>query len=146
MVLPRLELADVLDHAVAMGAHRLDVPPGVPVLEVGSGGFRDEGSQTLVVGVVGQVRELLLDDPQFFAQATQAVAGLAETPLDQTLSHGRSLRTGRAADSGPASVLARRVSIWCPGWDSNPHRTEFEAAASAVGLPGRPVETTGRAR
>ena len=25
----------------------------------------------------------------------------------------------------------------CPGWDSNPHRTEFEAAASAVGLPGR---------
>ena len=26
----------------------------------------------------------------------------------------------------------------CPGWDLNPHRTEFETAASAVGLPGRP--------
>lgn len=33
----------------------------------------------------------------------------------------------------------RRVFVKkeCPGWDSNPHRTEFETAASAVGLPGQ---------
>src|SRR6201990_3249461 len=27
-------------------------------------------------------------------------------------------------------------SARCPGWDSNPHWTLFESAASAVGLPG----------
>ena len=31
----------------------------------------------------------------------------------------------------------------CPGWDSNPHWTVFETAASAVGLPGRAGEDTG---
>ena len=31
----------------------------------------------------------------------------------------------------------------CPGWDSNPHLTVFETAASAVGLPGRAGEATG---
>jgi hypothetical protein len=34
----------------------------------------------------------------------------------------------------------------CPGWDSNPHCTVFEAADSAVGLPGLEWREVGGAR
>lgn len=35
--------------------------------------------------------------------------------------------------SGPQ--MAKRT-IWCPGWDLNPHFTDFKSVASAVGLLG----------
>ena len=51
------------------------------------------------------------------------------------------------ADAGSAWSVASEQFRWavsdtgwlglCPGWDSNPHWTVFETAASAVGLPGR---------
>ncbi len=46
------------------------------------------------------------------------------------------------ADSRPRGVAVDRnvVGDVCPGWDSNPHWTVFETAASAVGLPGRASE------
>ncbi len=37
---------------------------------------------------------------------------------------------------------SRADRLTCPGWDSNPHWTVFETAASAVGLPGRASEAT----
>ena len=47
------------------------------------------------------------------------------------------------ADRRPRGVAVGRSvvsDVVCPGWDSNPHWTVFETAASAVGLPGRASE------
>ncbi len=68
-----------------MGSHGIGVPTGLPVLAVGPRSLRDQRPQPLVVGLVGQMPELLVDDLQLLTEATQTHSGLPEAPFDHAL-------------------------------------------------------------
>ena len=73
--------------------HGVGVAAGVVVLAVGQRRLRDEGADAGVVGLVGQLLELLLDDGQLLAEAAQALTDARQAALDQPLRHRPSIRT-----------------------------------------------------
>jgi hypothetical protein len=81
----------------------------------------------------------------------QSYSVAREIPVDMLMLRRLSPLAIRAAASRRTSALYI-IAVWqsaltiladkfcvmrCPGWDSNPHFTVFEAARSAVGVPGR---------
>jgi hypothetical protein len=49
------------------------------------------------------------------------------------------IRTSAGLINADVGLVAIMDAATCPRWDSNPHWTLFESAASAVGLQGRCV-------
>lgn len=63
MVLFGLEFDDSRGDLVTMSLHRVTVTASVSVLDVGTRGFGDQSPQTHVLGFVGQMMKLFVDDP-----------------------------------------------------------------------------------
>jgi hypothetical protein len=83
LVLRLLETGDLIEHLGAMALHRVGVALGVLVLAVSDRGLGHEGSQTSVIGGLGQVSELLLGHRQLLPKLAQAGAELREASLDE---------------------------------------------------------------
>ena len=74
--------------------HCLGVTGGLSMFDRGSRIVRDEGPKALLLGVVDEMRELLVDHHQLVAEGAQACAGLAQLLLDGTFPHGSIVSTG----------------------------------------------------
>ena len=83
MVLALLELGDRRDDMGAVLGHRVGMCLRVVVLVGGARRLGDERPQAHVVGFVGELRELFVDDAQLFAQPSQADARLLQSTFDQ---------------------------------------------------------------
>ena len=59
----------------------------VAELAVGQGRLRHQRSQAGVVGLIGELDELLADDTQFLPERAQAPGNIAETSFDQDFAH-----------------------------------------------------------
>ena len=57
----------------------------------GTGRLGHQRPDAHVTGLVGELRQLLVDDRKFVAQVSQAGAGLLQTSFDQPIAHRRSL-------------------------------------------------------
>src|SRR3954453_12489910 len=83
LVLRALERLELGDDVRAVPAHRVGVLLGLAVLLLGERCLGDQGPDAGVVGLVGEVRELLLGHAQLLAEVAQAVGHLGEATLDQ---------------------------------------------------------------
>jgi hypothetical protein len=92
--------------------HRFDVLAGLAQLPLGDRGLGHEGPDARVVGLVGEVRELLVDDAELFVEVLEAAAHLDEAPLDELASQGP-LVYG-AVLAGRSRSLARFVVFSLP--------------------------------
>src|SRR4051794_35165487 len=110
LVAAGLEAGDRLHHLGAAAAHGVGVAPGVTMLPVGERGLRDEGPEVGVVGVVTQMDELLVDDPELLSQRAQAVADLCQTTLDQGPVHEADHTDGWIARVGSRAGYASSMS------------------------------------
>jgi hypothetical protein len=90
--------------------HRFDVLAGLAQLPLGDRGLGNESPDARVVGLVGEVRELLVDDAELFVEVFEAAAHLDEAPLDELASQGP-LVYG-AVLAGRSRCLARFV-VFC---------------------------------
>ena len=110
-----------------MAPHRIGVPPRLSVLDVGSRGLRHQGPETLVIGLVGQVAQLLVDDLELFAKTAKANPDFPQATFDHALTHAGSVRTrsdatgehvGRCSDAGTAN---RQVCVPRVGFEPTPY-------------------------
>ena len=81
----RLELGE---HVGAVAAHGVGVLLGLAVLLLGQWRLGHQRPDAGVVGLVGEVRELLVGHPQLLAELPQAVGHLGEATLEQGPGHG----------------------------------------------------------
>ena len=65
-----------------MAGHGVGVTSRLAVLALGEGGLRHERTDAGVVGLTGELCELLVDDRQFGAQVAQAGRHLAQPAFD----------------------------------------------------------------
>ncbi len=99
-----------------MLAEPFGVAPGGAMFLLGERRFRDECTQTGVVGLVDQADELLVGDLQVVAQGPELIAHGTESPFDLASGHGRSIRRGRPPagasghDIGQSGVMARPLA------------------------------------
>lgn len=70
-----------------MAAHRVGVALRVAELAIGHRRLGDEGAQPRVVGLVGEVSELLVGDGELFSQLLEPPAHFGEAALDVTAGH-----------------------------------------------------------
>jgi 4-alpha-glucanotransferase len=116
MVLTLLELGDRGDHVGSVARHGVGVQLRLAMLDPRSGSLCHECPQAEVVGLVGEVRQLLVDDAQFFTQLPQPDTDLAQSTLDEP--HGAQCTGGRQTTRGTLVVPARQtrtVSEDAPG-------------------------------
>lgn len=73
VVLRRLELTDLGHQRVAVATHGLGVALGLAVDLLGAGRLRDQGPEVGLVGVVGEVAELLLGHGKIDGDRLEAV-------------------------------------------------------------------------
>lgn len=73
-----------------MSGHGIGVQSGLPVLDPGTGGLGHESPQPEVLGFVGEMSELFVDDAQFLTQLPQPNTHLAQPPLHEP--HAGSVR------------------------------------------------------
>jgi len=78
-------------HAVLR--HCIGVGLSVVVVMRGAVGLRYQRTNTHVVGFIGELSELFVDDAELFAKLTQARRCLLETSFDEPLCHCASLRS-----------------------------------------------------
>src|SRR4051794_301544 len=83
LVAAGFEAGDGLHDLGPAPAHGIGVTAGLTVVTVGERGFGHQRPEVGIVGVVTQVDELLVDDPQFLTQGAQAIADLCEAAFDQ---------------------------------------------------------------
>ena len=76
LVLAGLELGDLVDDVLAVAAHRVHVAAGVDRLVRPRRTVGDERPHVEVVGVVGEVGELLVDRAQLVAERAQPMSEL----------------------------------------------------------------------
>jgi hypothetical protein len=67
--------------------HGIGVCLRLSIVVTGARSFGHQRSNAQIVGIVGQVSELIVDDDQFVAQGAQTRTGLAQSTLDQPLTH-----------------------------------------------------------
>ena len=82
-VLRALEGLELGDHVRPVTAHRVGVLLGLTMLLLGQRRLRDQGPDAGVVGLVGEVSELLVGHPQLLTEMADAVGHLGEAALDQ---------------------------------------------------------------
>ena len=70
-----------------MTLHRVDVLSGFTQLAVGARGLGNQRADPSVIGVVGEMAELLVDDAQFFVEMFESAAHFNEPPLDELAGH-----------------------------------------------------------
>ena len=167
-VLTLLEFNEFIANLVAMPAQRLSMFTSFGRFLCCQRCLRHHRPQGMVVGSIGDNRELFVDLSQFNAQLPETFGRLRQAAFQQPTSHRAMLR----AVSPPRGTMPRRshnmlrgyaVREWrpmvtsqrhhcaattqhrveCPESDSNRHWTVFETAASAVGLPGHSVGREG---
>ena len=107
LVAAGFEAGDGLHHLGSAAAHGIGVAAGVTMVTVGERGLGHERPKVGIVGVITQVDELLVDDPQFLTQGAQAIADLCEAAFDQRPVHQRDHRDGHVPRDGGS----RRVRI-----------------------------------
>lgn len=79
-----------------MVGHRLGMAGGLAVLDGRRRVIGHEGAHTFLLGIVGQVSQLLVDHDQFLTQGAQARTGLDQFPLDRPLPHRQQCMDGQA--------------------------------------------------
>lgn len=109
LILTAFELADRLDHVGAVRSHRVGVRLRLAEVVACAGCLCHQGSDLEVAGVVGEMRQLVVDHAQLVAKAAQAGRDLPKAAFHESLSHGRQCRE-------PIS--------WCPS-----HQPRWQAAS-----------------
>jgi len=84
---PGLERHDGTGHFLPAAGHGVGVPACVAVLLLGERRLGDEGPEPGIVGLLAEVLELLVDDPELLSQDAQAPADLGQTAFDQRAVH-----------------------------------------------------------
>ncbi len=142
VVLGRLEFVDVLLQLGTEALHGLGVPRGLPMIALGDGRLRDQGAETRLVGLFGEVEELLVGDVQFPPQLAEPGRHLGEAPLDERPGHGSSVgQTGRVQRGVIVLVLVLAVlAAGCGSSSSTAScdpiiREELDPASSVHVLP-----------
>lgn len=107
VVLGGFQLADLGQLGVAVAAHGLGVALGLAMGLLGSGSFRDQRPEAGLVGLVGEVGELLLGNGEITRDRPQAVRYVSQTPFDESAAHDGSLGTA-SRPSGAAEDSAGR--------------------------------------
>lgn len=106
-VLGLFELRDLGHQLTPVAAHDLDVLAGLAQFPLGNRGLGDQGADARVVCLVGEMRELLVDDAELFVEVLETAAHLDEPPLDELASQG--LLVYGAVLPGRSRSLARVV-------------------------------------
>lgn len=96
LVLTHLEANDRVAHLFAPARHGIGMPLRLVVLAAGQRRLRDERSQPAVVGFVGELGELLVDDAQFVTQISESFGERPQLTLDKEPSHRWSVRVSRS--------------------------------------------------
>lgn len=93
--------------------HGVGVSLCVAELSVGQRSLRNQRSQAVFVGFVGQVLKLFVEHPQFLAQRPQATRHLGQATLDKELSHAVSVGTavGCGVGAPPRAVELRHAIL-----------------------------------
>ena len=82
------------DDRLAVGRHRIGVALRLVELDLGHRRLGDQRPDAVVVGLVGELGELLVDDAQLLAQGPQAGADPAEPTFDEPVRHAGECRRG----------------------------------------------------
>lgn len=75
-----------------MLGHDLGVTLGVLMVTIGEGGLRDQGPEPGVVGLGGQLQQLLVGDGQLLTELPEAHGHLGQSALDEGSGHSASVR------------------------------------------------------
>ncbi|MFM2072720.1 MAG: hypothetical protein RLZZ623_2984 [Actinomycetota bacterium] len=95
LILALVQLGDRCEHMGAMGRHRIGMFLRLSVLGPSAGTFGDERSDAQVVGLVGEVGELLVDHCELLTQCSQPCRCLTEPTFDGALPHVGECTEGR---------------------------------------------------
>lgn len=135
LVLQLFELVYLTLHFVSMAHHGLSVAPGVAVLAVGHRRFGHQRTKPGLVGIVGEVQELLLGHCQIMAEALEPAPHLDQPPFDVDPRHGLSVR--RSVNRPESPTKARPVTATrLPGAMRRPARFLASAALLGAALAG----------
>ena len=87
-VLLSLEPTDISDDLATVPIHRLGVTGRGSMLALGEWRLRHQGPEASLVGLIGEMGELLLGDGQLVAQIAQLRSDVDESPLESRPGHG----------------------------------------------------------
>jgi hypothetical protein len=87
-VLLLLKTSDIGDDFIAMATHRVGMTSGDPVLALGEWRLRDQRSKPSVIGLIGEMSELFVDNGQFVAKVPKLRTDLNEPLLQHGPCHG----------------------------------------------------------
>lgn len=113
-ILLAFELGNRTGQHVALAAERVGVAAALAGLGVRERRLGDEGPQPGGVGFVFHEGELLLRDGEVGAQASQPIADVDETPLEQGVGHDRILRAAAPGAYGEGLGLRSARAVTTP--------------------------------
>ena len=144
LVLTCLEFGDRGQHLCPMPGHGVGMPFGIPVVEAGPRRLGHQSAPLQIIGLVGQVGVLLIDDAQFVAQRSQSLAHLPQSTFDPAVAHRRRCyaSVGKTAlmnpPNGPGGVDEWGITDGYHDidgrWHATPDETR-EALRTAMGAP-----------
>lgn len=133
LVLGLLEAGDLGAHLPAVALHRIGVTLGLAVLAPGERRLGHERAEPGLLGLVGQMGELLVGHAQLGSQRLEAVAHLDEAAFDERVGHAQPYcRTfgnpdaravvgkGTAHATTPVPSRAPSARGWRPPWSHPP--------------------------
>jgi len=144
LVLTCLEFGDRRPHLGPVPGHGVGMALGIAVVEAGPWGLGHESAPLQIIGLVGQVGVLLVDDSQFIAQRSQSLAHLPQSTFDPAVAHRPRCyaAVGKTAlmnwPNGPGGVdewgIADGYHDIDGVWHATPDETR-DALRMAVGTP-----------
>jgi hypothetical protein len=118
VILGLLESGDGLCHLRPVPRHGIGVALGLVVLPVGQRGLGDQGPQASVVGLLGQLRELVVGDPQLLPERRRrsATSDRRRSTLDRDMAdHGTSMSVPAPHNGHDRAVAPRPVALVLAG-------------------------------
>ena len=108
-VLEHLELLQFGTHHILLAKHRISMPLGFATILLGQRGFGNQRTDACFLGFLGDLRELFLTDPGFFAQAPETNGDIAQSTLDLVPGHRGSLEGRQCPPNSSTSPMARAL-------------------------------------
>jgi len=145
LVLTSLEFGDRRQHLGPVPGHGIGMPFGIPVVEAGTRRLGHQSAPLQIIGLVGQVGVLLIDDAQFVTQRPQSLAHLPQSTFDPAVAHRRRCYApvGKTAlmnrPNGPGGVDEWGITDGYHDIDGLWHATPDDTRAALRSTMGAPV-------
>ena len=107
VVLRLLELGDLGQKGASVPVHHLGVALGLAMLPVGKRSLRNERTQSGLVGLVGEVRELFVGDRELPTQLHQPFGHISQPLFEQRAGHPGSLGPARGSGFATSTVFGQ---------------------------------------